>query len=273
MKLVPEVIESMVVRIIGPLVRIMLRNGIAHGAFADIVRKVYVDAGFAEVRRRGQKDTISNVSILTGINRKEVKRLHEALSIDTDQSLKKFNRIVRVLAGWQHDEEFLDEQNEPLDLKLEGEQASFTSLVRRYSGDMPVVAMLNSLLNSGNIAVIDNGNIQLINPNYLPQTDPEQKLNILGIDTSEFIQTIDHNLLTEDEKELWFQRKASNTQVDVKALPKIKRHINKKAQSLLEDIDAEFSANETSDEKNSRSLSIGVYFWQSDKKLSKESES
>ena len=124
MKLVPEVIESAVVRIIGPLVRIMLRNGIAYGAFADIVRKVYVDAGFSEVRRLGQKDTISNVSIVTGINRKEVKRLHEALSIDTDQSLKKFNRIVRVLAGWQHDEEFLDEKNEPRDLQLEGDEQS-----------------------------------------------------------------------------------------------------------------------------------------------------
>jgi hypothetical protein len=272
MALVPEIIENSIIRIVSPLVRIMLRNGIAYGAFVDIVRKIYVEAGFHEVKRRDLKATISNVSIVTGLNRKEVKRLKGALSESPDHSLKKFNRIVRVLAGWQHDQEFLDQQHEPRDLQLDGERGSFTSLVRRYSGDMPVVAMLNSLLSSGNIQVIDNGNIQLVNGNYLPQTDSEQKLNILGIDTAELIETIDHNLRASNNDDLWFQRKASNTRVNPRALTKIRQRIRRKAQQLLEDIDADFSANESDSDADATSVSIGIYYWQTDEEPTKGSE-
>ena len=269
MSLIPEVIQTTIIRILKPFIRVLLRNGIAYGTFADIARKVYVDSGFDEARRRGQKQTVSNVSILTGINRKEVKRLKEALVFDTDASLRKFNRIVRVIAGWQHDEEFLDRDHEPKDLLLEGKKGSFTSLVKRYSGDMPVVAMLNALIDSGNIKVIDNGNIQLINSNYLPSSDSDEKLNILGIDTAEFIATIDHNI--NHPEDAWFQRKASNTQVKINALPKIKQRINKKAQQLLEDIDADFSENESDSEDDSCAVSIGIYFTRKQDKHDEES--
>lgn len=258
----PEVIETTLIRILSPLIRIMLRNGVAHGAFSDIVRKIYVDCGFEEIERRGKKQTISNVSILTGLNRKEVKRLHESIALDTDSSLKKFNRIVRVIAGWQHDPEFLDEDQEPRDLKLDEDTASFSDLVRRYSGDMPVVAMLNALIDSGNIKIIDNGTIQLINPNYLVSSDSDQKLNILGIDTAELIDTIDHNIRVEHPEDARFQRKASNTHIARENLPRVRKIINKKAQQLLEDIDRDFTSAETDKEEESVSVSIGIYYWQ-----------
>jgi hypothetical protein len=260
MSLVPEVIQTTTIRILKPLIRILLRNGIAYGTFADIARKIYVDAGYQEAADRDQKQTVSNVSILTGINRKEVKRLKESLTFDSDNSLKKFNRIVRVLAGWQHDDEFLDDDHEPKDLQLEGKKSSFTSLVKQYSGDMPVVAMLNALMDSGNIKIIDNGNIQLINPNYLPSIDSDQKLNILGIDTAEFIDTIDHNINVDHPEDAWFQRKASNTHIRKSAVKKLKKKINKKAQQLLEDIDADLSSNEVENDEESCAVSFGIYF-------------
>jgi len=270
MNLVPEVIQTTTIRILKPLIRILLRNGIAYGTFADIARKIYVDAGYDEASRREQKLTVSNVSILTGINRKEVKRLKESLSFDSDNSLKKFDRIVRVLAGWQHDEEFLDEDHEPKDLQLEGMKSSFTSLVKQYSGDMPIVAMLNALMDSGNIKIIDNGYIQLINPNYLPSSDSDQKINILGIDTAELIDTIDHNINIAHPEDAWFQRKASNTHIRKSAVNKLKKKINKKAQQLLEDVDADLSANEVENDEDSCAVSFGIYFNQ--KSTSQERE-
>lgn len=247
------------------MVRIFLRNGIAHATFSDVVKKMFVEVGYEEIIRQGKKQTVSNVSILTGINRKEVARLKGALAVEEDLSLKKFNRIVRVIAGWQHDEKFLDESHEPLDLQLEGEHNSFTALIKTYSGDMPVVAMLNALLDAGNIEVLDNGLIQLVKPNYLPLSDPEEKLNILGIDTAEFIETIDHNIVATEKEDLWFQRKASNTQVNKNALAKIHKKLEKKAQQLLEDVDADFSENETDFDAQKSSVSVGIFFNRRDK--------
>ena len=262
MNLLPEVLENTLVRILKPLVKIMMRNGVSYGVFSELARKVFVDAGFDEVRRRSQKQTVSNVAIVTGLNRKEVTRLKDSMKMDPDHSLKKFNRIVRVLAGWQHDAEFLDLEHEPKDLLLDGETGSFTSLVKRFSGDMPVVAMLNLLIDSGNIKVIDNGNIQLINPNYLPSTDSNKKLDILGIDTSEFIRSIDHNIQVKLNEDAWFQRKASNIRVKQEALPAIRKQLARQGQQLLEDIDKTFSNNETEVEEESTSVSVGIYYFQ-----------
>ena len=260
MNLVPESLQLVIIHILTPLIRILLRNGIAYGTFSDIARKVYVDVGFHEAARQGQKTTISNVSILTGINRKEVKRLKENEVFDTDRSLKKSNRIVRVLAGWQNDEEFLDVDGSPKDLELEGENASFTVLVRRYSGDMPVVAMLNALRDGGYIQVLDNGLIKLVKRSFLPDMDPEQKLNILGIDTAELIETIDHNLQVENPDDAWFQGKAWNINFRCSAVSEMKGVIEERALRLLEEMDADFTNNETDDERDRCQVALGVYF-------------
>ena len=268
MSLISEVMQTAIVRILSPLIRILLRNGIAYATFADIARKVYVDGGFEEARRQGKKLTVSNISIITGINRKEVKRLREADSYGDDRSLKKLNRIARVLAGWQHDAEFLDDKGEPKVLQLEGEKASFTRLVRRFSGDMPVVAMLNALIDGNSIKVLDQGEIKLINRNYLPKSDPENKLNILGIDTSELISTIDHNISIVNPEDAWFQRKASNTYIDNEALPVLRQQFSDQAQQFLEQIDSTLSSHEIKKDEAHSAVSVGIYYYQSDEESS-----
>ena len=260
MNLVPQSLQLVIIHILTPLVRILLRNGVAYGTFADIARKVYVDVGFHEAERLGQKTTISNVSILTGINRKEVKRLKENEAFDTDRTLKRSNRIVRVIAGWLNDEEFLDADGNPKDLEIEGSIASFTDLVRRYSGDMPVVAMLNALQDRGYIAMTEDGKAVLIKRSFAPTTDPEQKLNFLGTDTAELIETIDHNLQVEKAEDAWFQRTAFNVNVSCDSITELKKSIGKRAQSLLEEVDADLTQNETDQEDNRCQVSLGVYF-------------
>ncbi len=259
MNLVPESLRQVIVQILTPLIRILLRNGIAYGTFSDIVRKIYVDVGFHEAERLGQKTTISNVSILTGINRKEVKRLKDNPDFDTDRTLKKANRIVRVLAGWQNDPDFLDKDGTPKDLDLEGDSALFTVLVRRYSGDMPVVAMLNALKDGGYATVLDDQSVRLIKRSFAPAIDPEQKLNFLGTDTAELIETIDHNLQVTNPADAWFQRTAFNIKINCDSVPELRESIGKKAESLLEDVDQELSRNEADDNGNRCQVSLGIY--------------
>lgn len=257
-----ETLIKAICRILRPLIKISLRQGFAFGSFSDLVKKMYVDAGFEEIQRRGQKKTVSNVSILTGINRKEVKRLSEITEMHAQQPVNKLNRIVRVLAGWAHDESFLNSQGMPKDLLLEGDEGSFTQLVKKYSGDMPVVAMLNTLINSGNIKVLDSGWITLLDHQYLVETDNEKKLEILGIDSAEFISSIEHNLNCDNTENVWFQRKASNTHISKKAVEKLQRLSGEKALALLEDLDAQFSSHESEDSEEQTYLSVGVYFYQ-----------
>lgn len=95
-------------KLMRPLVRILLRNGVAFGALADAIRKCYVDVAFEDFAPEGKKQTVSRVSALTGLTRKEVKRLHELDGEDYVASQERYNRAVRVISGWMNDRRFSD---------------------------------------------------------------------------------------------------------------------------------------------------------------------
>ncbi|MFA9420497.1 MAG: DUF6502 family protein [Gammaproteobacteria bacterium] len=57
-------------RLLRPLVKILLRNGIDYGTFAEVIRKVYVDSAFDQIKESGKRPTISSISAITGLTRK-----------------------------------------------------------------------------------------------------------------------------------------------------------------------------------------------------------
>ena len=64
-------------RILRPVVRILLRNGITANVFQELARKVFVDVAYEEFGIEGKNQTLARVSVITGLNRKEVARLHK----------------------------------------------------------------------------------------------------------------------------------------------------------------------------------------------------
>jgi len=256
-----QTLTSSLQKILSALIKTLLRNGFSYGDFDQIARKCFVDVAYHDFTPDGKKQTVSNVAILTGLNRKEVKKLHEQLEILENTSAQKRNRCVRVLGGWINDKDFLNAQGLPADLPVEG-KASFSALVKKYSGDMPVIAMQKALLNSGNISLLGDNKIRLLNNAYLPADDPLDKLSILGTDASELIETINHNLIA-DQQNLHFQRKASNDIINSSSLPEIQQFIKRKSQAFLEEVDLFLSQHETSEEQSKPcKLSIGVYHYQ-----------
>jgi hypothetical protein len=247
-----------------PLVRILLRNGIAYGSFAELAKKTYVDVAFQDFAPKGKKQTVSRVSVLTGLTRKETKRLHEMEHDDPDAGQQRYNRAIRVISGWLNDAEFHDGSGQPMPLPVDGERGSFAALVRKYSGDMTTQSMLTVLSTASSVAREDD-QVRLIKRAYVPGKDPADKLHILGTDSAELIATIDHNLVS-DSDALRFQRKVSNHRVSTDALPEFRALSTRKAQALLEDFDAwlaqhEVAAGEQDDEQGYY-VSLGIYYYE-----------
>lgn len=249
-----------------PLVRILLRNGVAYGSFAELVKKTYVDVAFRDFSPGDRKQTISRVSAMTGMTRKETKRLRELEHADAGGSERRYNRAVRVISGWVNDPQFHDASGAPAPLKLDDGERSFAALIRKYSGDMTTQAMLAVLETADSVIRTDAG-IKLLRHAYLPGKDPRDKLTILGTDTAELIATIDHNLVAPAEQ-LRFQRKVSNHLVRADAVAEFRDLSARKSQALLEELDAWLSAHEITDaahdESGARYVSLGIYFYERD---------
>jgi hypothetical protein len=253
-------LQQAVLKILTALVRILMRNGMAYGEFDQLVRKSFVDVAYSEFAPEGTKQTASNVAILTGLNRKEVTKFRDIDSQTSSTNSRQYNRLVRVIGGWVNDPVYLDQNGNSRDLDFEG-GASFSELVKNYSGDMPVVAMQKALTQSGNISVLDGNKIRLLSKAYLPTDEAPEKLEILGTDTRQLIQTIDHNLNSPVDA-LRFQRKASNRSVNPDSIPRIEKYLKKKSQTFLEEADFLLSQHET-DQANGAELSIAVFYHQS----------
>lgn len=230
-----------IIRIMQPLVRILLRNGISFGTFSDIAKWIYVDTAANEFGLKSRKQSISRVSVLTGLSRKEVKRVKELPRPSDKDFAEQYNRAVRVISAWRRETDFSDSHGSPLPLPLTGKGRTFEELVRRYSGDLPFRAVMDELLNAGIIERADDDRIHLLGRSYVPTTDVGTRFHILGTDVGNLIATIDHNLQADATRRL-FQRKVSYDNLPREILPDFHDMAAESAQKLLEDLDEWLSA-------------------------------
>ncbi len=254
-----SILASALSRLLRPLVKLLLRNGIAFGSFAELVKKAYVDVAFSDNSGSSKRQTISSVAALTGLTRKEVKRLKELESPEAAIEDERYHRSTRVISGWINDSRYLDQNSQPKALNLDDNDSSFNQLVKQYSGDIPASAML-SVLEAAKVIQVREGKVFLLEHAFIPQGDPSDKINIMGTDVGELISTIDHNL-TSTANDLQFQRKVSTHLLPISQLEKFKKLSAQKAQELLEELDSWLIKKETDEnDEATHYVALGIYF-------------
>jgi len=261
-----HILSAAVARILKPLIRMLLRSGVSYGTFADIAKRQYIEVALNEFSIEGRKQSVSRVSVITGLTRKEVRRLIGLDQAQEDQISDRYNRAARVVAGWRRDEDFLDRQGNPMDLFISGDAKSFQGLVRRYSGDIPYRAVLDELDAAGSVERLDEDRVRLIHRAYLPKADESMKLHILGVDTALLIDTIDHNLNMKHQPPR-FQRKVLYDNLPTEALPEFRRLSSKAGQALLEKLDKWLSGhdrdvNPKAPGTGRNTVGVGIYYFE-----------
>lgn len=232
-----KVIIEAVTRLLHPLIRILLRNGISCGAFTELARKAYVDVAEREFTVTGRKQSTSRISVLTGLNRKEVARLQKLSSPQKSGVDERYNRAARVISGWLHDEDFQDRKGDPNILPFTDTPRSFSALVKKHSGDMPPRAVADELQRVGAVELTSHGELRLTARGYVPSDGDVEKLHVLGTDTRDLIGTIDYNL-THPPNKARFQRKVMYDNVPRQHIGAFHKLSARLAQGVLEQLDS-----------------------------------
>ena len=225
-----------VLKLLRPLARILLRNGISYGTFADLAKWIFVDVATKEFAIKDRKQSTSRVSVITGLSRREVMRVRKLPRPDISESIEKHNRAARVIAAWRREPEFLDAEGKPAPLPMEGDGATFSDLVKRFSGNVPSRAVLDELMHVGSVDLSTDDTVRLLTRAYIPKGYDSHKINILSTDVKHLLSTINHNLQPNITDPL-FQRKVSYDNLPDEVLEKFHNQFNKKAQNLLESAD------------------------------------
>jgi hypothetical protein len=254
-------------RILRPIVRMLLRNGVTFQAFAETVKMVYVQVAAEEFRIPGRKQSDSRISVITGLSRKEVKRVAALHPSSESETYVRYNRAARVISGWTQDRAYIDGLGEPRALSVEandGEASSFVDLVRRYSGDAPPRAVLDELERVGAVQRMDDGRLKLLTRAYIPHTDDADKFGVMGIMVAHQLATMDHNISSPAER-AFFLRAVSNNAMPEEALPAFRMVSRDQAQALLENLDRWLTQHEMPRDSGAarpRRVGMGIYYFE-----------
>ncbi len=229
-------ISAAVLKLLRPLVRILLKNGVSYRTFSDLGKWVYVDVASKEFGIKGRKQSTSRVSVITGLSRKEVLRVQQLERPDDRVSAERYNRAARVITAWRREHDFQNADGEPVPLSMSGPGISFGELVKRFSGDVPARAILDELMHIGAVEQLKDGRIRLLVQAYIPKTSDRDKLHILGTDVGHLISTIGQNL-NPGAIGPFFQRKVEYDNLPKQVLPPLRELSAKKGQILLETLD------------------------------------
>jgi len=228
-------LNQAVLRVLRALVKVLVRHGLAFPAFVELAKHAYVDVALNEFAIPGRKPSVSRAALLTGLTRKDVQRVVDEGGAGADETVLQENRAARVVAGWLRDHDFHSD-NEPAALQFYGDDASFSTLVRRYSGDMPPRAVLDELIRVGAVQRDDGGRLHLQTRGYIPRASDAAKLDILGSDVPYLISAIDHNL--QGLAPSRFQRKVMYDNLPVEAIQEFRALSARVSQEVLERLDA-----------------------------------
>lgn len=264
-----KVLTEAVRKVLRPLVRILLRNGIAYGDFAEEVRRVYTEIAMAEFQVPGRKPSVSRTATITGLTRKEVARLVEVMENDTESSgLAPQNRAAQVVAGWVRDPDYQDGRGEPRPLSMEDTGGGFPALVKRYSGDMTARSVLDELERVGVARRLDDGRVVLVSRSYIPAQDDAAKIEILGTDAHYLMETIRHNL-DHGGDSARYQRKVLYDNLPEEYVERFRKEAAQRCQELLEQFDHELAEqdrdiNPGAGGSGKRLAGVGIYYFEED---------
>ena len=176
----PDALQAPVARLLRPLVRLLVRGGVTFPALVDLLRELYVSVAEHDFTLPGKEQTNSRVSLLTGIHRKEVRRLRGAGAPVNIVPIA-VSRTSRIVARWLADPRYATLDGRPLPLpRTVADAPSFEELVLSVTRDVRSRAVLDEWLDRGLATIDEADRIVLAEAAYVPRAGDDQQLYYLG---------------------------------------------------------------------------------------------
>jgi hypothetical protein len=227
--------------LLGPLVRILLRQGVSYAEFSEVAKAVYVEIALKDFKVAGRRATKTRLAVMTGLTRKEIKRVIDDAQKERFELKISYNRLGRVLVGWHTDPDFTGPYGLPLELQYESASpidVSFAVLVKKHSGDMSPRSILDELIRVNAVKETDAGWFRVLRREYIPEAQGVHNFERVGNVIRNFINTIEFNMLKQESGKGRFERAAvADDGIRSQDLPKFDAFLREKCQALLEEID------------------------------------
>jgi hypothetical protein len=248
-----------------PLVRLLLKNGIGYREFSELCKEIFVGVASDDHGIRGRKTNMSRVAVMTGLSRKEVRKLRDAEESGALPGIGRTLRPELVLSIWHTDAEFIDARHKPKRISFEGPGANFRDLVARAGGDIPPRAMLNELLRAGSV-VEEGEKLRAVSRSYVPEPNDPEAMLVAGGAIRDLVRTIHYNLGCNDPEARFLERRVYSENLPKSQRIRFRKLSREKGELLLTDLSSWLSerskrTDDAMDTPTSGRIGVGVYFF------------
>jgi hypothetical protein len=188
-------------KILRPLVKFLIANQITYIYLINILKSTYVEVADQDFPVEGKKQTDSRINLLTGVHRKDVKRLRSEQG-SADEKPANISIGAQIIARWVGDKNLLTEDGSPRPLPLqdadEFSMSSFEGLVSNIAkGDIRPRVVLDELMRLDMVELDPDHNVILKTKAFTPNQGQEEKLFFFGKNIQDHLCAGVHNLAGE----------------------------------------------------------------------------
>jgi hypothetical protein len=251
-----------------PIVRLLLKNGVGFREFSEICKTTYVEVASDDYGIRGRSTNMSRVAVMTGLSRKEVRKVRNAISAGNASTPGQTRRPELVLSLWHTEPDYLDRRHRPKRIRFDGAGATFCKLVTRVGGDIPPRAMLIELLRAGSV-VEEGEKLRAVSRSYIPEPHDPQAIVVAGRAIRDLASTIHHNLNCEDPEGRLLERHVYSERLPNMYRARFRKLARERGQLLLQDLSTWLAERESSpgerenldQGESTPRIGLGVYFF------------
>lgn len=191
----PESITHALEHCLKPIARLCIHFGIDHRKLSEMLKGAFVSVANEEFKVNGKSQTDSRIALLTGVHRKDVRRL---LGRAPDKAPgRQLGLVANLIAQWLAIPELLNEDGEPKPIPRNpqpGHKTSFTSLAEALTNDIHPRALMDECVNRGIVKLTDDDMVHLIVESLVPADDLDEKAHFFAQNIHDHIAAAEHNL-------------------------------------------------------------------------------
>jgi hypothetical protein len=246
-----------------PLVRGLIAKGITFPDLAELLKAVYVEVAKRDSAGRGGRPSQSRITLLTGVHRKDVRRL-SAPAAPTSARVRAASLGARLIGHWLGAARFRDADGKPLALPKSAPagRPSFDALVAAVSTDVRPRAVLDEWRARRIVRIDTAGLIRLEAQAFVPTADFEQNAHFFGRNLRDHITAATHNLLAEGPP--FLERAVFYDQLTPDAVAELREAATKLGSEALLDVNRRAVARTAAEDGRSdttQRMTFGVYFY------------
>jgi hypothetical protein len=259
-------------RLLRPLIKLLLVNGITYPFLSNLLKSLYVEVAREEFILNGKPQTDSRISLLSGVHRKDVKRLGEE-SQQEQSTPPTISLGAKLVALWTSNELYLDENGRHIPLPRqasEGGAKSFEGLVSSVSKDIRSRVILDEWLRIGVAHINEEDCVCLNTDAFIPENGYDEKAYYFGQNLRDHIAAGAHNLL--GQKPPFLDRSVYYNKLSPESVAELAELSRKLGMQALVAVNKRAEALQEMDAKNpaaDQRINFGVYYFGAKEKISK----